>query len=288
MKQIHYLLSHLSKTNLKLGENLKRSSVAIILRISSPKNIFKFNSPSSKADLLKSVNYIKEGELEVIYIKRSVNIRDRWSGQVSFPGGKKDEVDSDDYDTACRETFEEIGLDLKDQKSFLYLGHLQDRYVFTRFGGKKIMAISVEVFMQICNKTPKTSRNKSEVNDIIWTNLNDLIKQKGDNKQKIILRSVDLFSEEFKQKAFKFVYGDLYMPAYTIQNKNRDNKYKLWGLTLYITSYLMEKMNLKMGLLELEYPIFRFSKSIEVNIYLKLISLFHGITKTQNSLKSIL
>ncbi|CAD5174069.1 nudix hydrolase 15, mitochondrial [Musa acuminata AAA Group] len=50
------------------------------------------------------------GELRVILTKRSSNLSTH-SGEVSLPGGKAEEGDKDDADTATREAKEEIGLD---------------------------------------------------------------------------------------------------------------------------------------------------------------------------------
>ncbi|CAN1327335.1 Nudix hydrolase 15, mitochondrial [Linum perenne] len=50
------------------------------------------------------------GEFRVILTKRSSRLSTH-SGEVSLPGGKADESDKDDGDTATREAKEEIGLD---------------------------------------------------------------------------------------------------------------------------------------------------------------------------------
>ncbi|CAL5213261.1 unnamed protein product [Lathyrus oleraceus] len=50
------------------------------------------------------------GDLRVILTKRSYELSSH-SGEVSLPGGKADEGDKDDADTAKREANEEIGLD---------------------------------------------------------------------------------------------------------------------------------------------------------------------------------
>ncbi len=52
-------------------------------------------------------------ELELIYTLRSTYEGDRWSGQVSFPGGREEADDPSPLYTAVRETREEVGLDLR-------------------------------------------------------------------------------------------------------------------------------------------------------------------------------
>jgi 8-oxo-dGTP pyrophosphatase MutT (NUDIX family) len=56
---------------------------------------------------------------EVLLMKRAEVRGDRWSGQVSLPGGREEEHDPDLRTTAVRETGEELGLDLTCGASFL-------------------------------------------------------------------------------------------------------------------------------------------------------------------------
>ena len=76
---------------------------------------------ASEADsrVLRAAPWIRDGTLELLYIKRAVHVGDRWSGQVAFPGGKQEAGESDQQ-TAEREVVEEIGL------------HLNDSYVHAR------------------------------------------------------------------------------------------------------------------------------------------------------------
>src|SRR5262245_2019379 len=53
-----------------------------------------------------------QGALDVLFMKRAAREGDPWSGQVSFPGGRRDKTDADLAATVIRETREETGLDL--------------------------------------------------------------------------------------------------------------------------------------------------------------------------------
>lgn len=50
--------------------------------------------------------------LEFAVIERVHRAGDRWSGQMALPGGKREPGDRDLAETAARETFEEVGLQL--------------------------------------------------------------------------------------------------------------------------------------------------------------------------------
>ncbi len=54
-----------------------------------------------------------DDDLELLFIQRAARTDDPWSGQIAFPGGRRDPVDATLEDTAVRETREEVGLDLR-------------------------------------------------------------------------------------------------------------------------------------------------------------------------------
>jgi len=66
------------------------------------------------------------GTEEVLFIRRAINERDAWSGNVALPGGRQEPTDADDEATAIREAREEIGLDLSDRHAWERLGRLVD------------------------------------------------------------------------------------------------------------------------------------------------------------------
>src|SRR5256885_9555956 len=70
---------------------------------------------------------LHEGDdgLEALFIHRAVRAGDTWSGQIAFPGGRRDSGDADLLATAIRETGGEVGVDLSGAER---LGVLDDLY----------------------------------------------------------------------------------------------------------------------------------------------------------------
>ncbi len=67
----------------------------------------------------------KGGQLTIPSILRS-NYGGVHGGQISFPGGRKEDIDNDLWETALRETKEEIGIDASDSK---LLGSLSELFI---------------------------------------------------------------------------------------------------------------------------------------------------------------
>ncbi|XP_065877699.1 nudix hydrolase 15, mitochondrial-like isoform X2 [Euphorbia lathyris] len=66
--------------------------------------------PNNRAAVLICIFQGNDGDLRVILTQRSSTMSSH-SGEVALPGGKREEDDADDVQTALREAKEEIGLD---------------------------------------------------------------------------------------------------------------------------------------------------------------------------------
>ncbi len=85
-------------------------------RVYSPpyRPLFSYGEILTRNPKFAAVNillYLKNNEWYFPLIVRSTNERDRHSGQISLPGGKKEDYDKDFSQTAKRETSEEVGID---------------------------------------------------------------------------------------------------------------------------------------------------------------------------------
>ena len=152
------LVKNLAKRKPKYLNSEKRASVCLILRLQeNSNNSYKYNNDNNNSNngiidnnmydlydknekkiILDDNNFDHFSELECLFIKRAIIQQDRLA--VALPGGKQEEQDNNsDYNTAVRETHEEIGIDLTNQDNFHYLGQLDDRLKL--LGGVKLLKV---------------------------------------------------------------------------------------------------------------------------------------------------
>jgi 8-oxo-dGTP pyrophosphatase MutT (NUDIX family) len=101
----------------------------------------------------------------LLFMKRSENEDDPWSGNICFPGGKVENGDGEPRLTAERETWEEVGLDLRHAR---FLGRLSD------IAGARI-PVHVSCFVYGVEKVAPLQLMDEEVQDAFWVPLADLM-----------------------------------------------------------------------------------------------------------------
>jgi 8-oxo-dGTP pyrophosphatase MutT (NUDIX family) len=148
-----------------------------------------------------------DGLLDMLLIKRAEMEGDPWSGQIAFPGGRRDAADASLLDTARRETHEELGVELPDHS---LLGVLDDLAPVT----STLPPIIVRPFVFGVPERPEVTLS-SEVSLHIWTSLGGLPRLAGDADVDIRGRS-------------------LRMPAYLIGD------HVVWGMTHRIIKHLLD------------------------------------------------
>ena len=105
-----------------------------------------------------------QSDLEMLFIKRAEKDGDPWSGHMAFPGGHKEPEDKSLQEAACRETLEEIGLDLTGAH---YLGALDHQHAQPR-GRHLDMLIAPHVFLI---KGDPTFNPNYEVDEVLWSGI---------------------------------------------------------------------------------------------------------------------
>ena len=97
-------------------------------------------------------------ECSVLLIERALNPADPWSGHLAFPGGRVEAHDPSPEQTARREAFEEVGLDLYQAT---LLGQLDDEI-------GAISPIIVSAYVYCLPMTDPSLKPNHEVKEFFW------------------------------------------------------------------------------------------------------------------------
>lgn len=115
--------------------------------------------PAAVALILRQAGAVQE----LLFIERAHHPDDPWSGNIGFPGGRRDPIDETLRHTAERETMEEVGIDLSEAS---YLGRLSDIV-----GANLPVRVSCFVYGLTEQVEPTVSH---EVHDVFWFSLHEL------------------------------------------------------------------------------------------------------------------
>lgn len=151
--------------------------------------------------------------LNILFIERSANENDCWSGQIGFPGGRAEYGDSNLKHTAERETREELGFDLSTAQ---YLGRLSDI-------APGSLQIVVSCFVYAVTLNPVMQLDYHEIADAFWIPIREF-----NNPSR---RSHVQFSVRDRLRKF---------PALIL---TEGNKQPLWGLTYRLLRNLNKLIN---------------------------------------------
>lgn len=143
---------------------------------------------------------------ELLFIERAKRSGDPWSGQMAFPGGRREPADETVLMTAIRETSEEIGVDLAAENFIVQL----DDLIAPKLSNAHGLIISCHLF-QVARSTQ--FKPNEEVQDLVWLKLNDLMKSES-------------FTDSYKPPNYDGVF-----PGFRI---NADDPRVIWGLTYRI------------------------------------------------------
>ncbi|KAG6641348.1 nudix hydrolase 15, mitochondrial [Carya illinoinensis] len=173
------------------------------------------------------------GDLRVILTKRSSKLSTH-SGEVSLPGGKAEEGDKDDGDTATREAREEIGLD----PSLVNVVTVLEPFL-----SKHLLRVAPVVGILNERNSFKPSPNPSEVEVIFDAPLEMFIKD--ENRR----------AEERDWMGQKYI-------LHFFDYENEKKKYMIWGLTASILIRVASVVYQRPPAFVELNPIFKFPKVI--------------------------
>ncbi|WP_246845718.1 CoA pyrophosphatase [Bdellovibrio sp. ZAP7] len=158
-------------------------------------------------------------DLQIGYIQRAIHPLDRWSGQIAFPGGKREEWDTSALATALRETQEEVGIVLTPEEM---IGRLDD--IQARKAGA-LLEFFIRPFVFYTERDFEVRLDHNEVADFFWVPLKDLV-----NPERNI--SYELMREQLRME----------LPAISL---NRE--IPLWGLSYMITQDLLNRLKARIS-----------------------------------------
>jgi len=159
------------------------------------------DADAAVALLLKPVDQ----DLKILFVKRVENPADPWSGQMAFPGGKRDAKDQNLKQTVVRETLEETNIKLLERCRFL---GVMEALRSTQRPEMKILP-----FVVLLKHHPSIKLNE-ELEGFVWISLEDLLQHKD---------------------TVKFSFGEF--PAYIVGNTI------IWGLTYRILEKFIHILN---------------------------------------------
>ena len=147
----------------------------------------------------------KSNQARMVFILRK-SYNGHHSGQISFPGGKKEPYDKNLYQTALRETYEEIGVasgevSLIKQLSPLFI---------------PVSNFQVTPFLAVVKNPPGFKKDPVEVAEILSVPLFDIL-----NKPLVSIEK-EYFGKTYKLKAFQF------------------DKFQIWGATAMILAEIVD------------------------------------------------
>ena len=138
----------------------------------------------------------------LLFIKRPENDRDPFSGHMAFPGGRMERGDNSKLETAIRETYEEVGININ--SSGQILGSLDD----VNPNNPRARNYIVTPYLSVLNEEVVLRPDVNEVEKTVWVSMHHLI---DDRNSQVRIRERD--GREVKDYAYNY------------------EEYIIWGMT---------------------------------------------------------
>lgn len=128
----------------------------------------------------------KLGQLHLILTKRSQTVPHH-KGQICFPGGVKEQQDTNLWQTALRETHEEIGLA---PKQIYHVDEMQPVYTPTGF--------SIQPYLGFITQKTQFTLSLDEIDKILQVPLKELVQSERFEKRTVFNKEMTLPVYEFE------------------------------------------------------------------------------------------
>jgi len=112
----------------------------------------------------------RRGDFDLLLVKRVENPADTWSGQIAFPGGKREPKDANLKETVVRETLEETGIALNKSKFLGVLGAVLS---------EPNPDFKILPFVVLLEGEPRLKLNKAELEMFIWVPYEEVVQSKS-------------------------------------------------------------------------------------------------------------
>ncbi|XP_038995307.1 nudix hydrolase 15, mitochondrial-like [Hibiscus syriacus] len=182
-----------------------------------------------------------DGDLRVILTKRSSRMSTH-SGEVSLPGGKAEEGDRDDAETATREAQEEIGLD----PSLVNIVTLLEPFL-----SKHLLRVVPVIGILYDKNAFKPTPNAAEVDEVFDAPLEMFIK------------------DENRTEEEREWMGDKYLIHHFEYETKKKKKYVIWGLTAGVLIRAASLVYQRSPAFLEQNPKFKFPEAVEKNTVMR-------------------
>ncbi|KAJ3193818.1 nudix (nucleoside diphosphate linked moiety X)-type motif 8 [Irineochytrium annulatum] len=181
-------------------------------------------SPPSQAAILVPLVSVG-GKLSILFTVRSAKLR-KHSGQVAFPGGRRDPTDASLEDAALRETFEEVGLPPERIHIIGALPSLPDR----------TNTMEVHPFLSYVRASGSTG--PADGSDLLELDIEKDLKLNDDEVSSAFCMTVAELLDPTKKTMMQFRSLD----GFEIPSWKGPNKEVIWGLSAYVLDRLLNSV----------------------------------------------
>ena len=178
--------------------------LAPLKRLSTVEYLQQF--PSYKTGCVAIILFPDGNETRLLLIERADNCPAVHSGQISFPGGRREMDDATLLDTAMREMYEEVGVS---PSTIKILGELSQLYI-------PVSNYLVHPFVGYSEVVPQINMNHAEVKNVIYPALSEILNS-------------ELRTDKFES----FSSGFIEAPYYPF------GSFRIWGATAMMISELL-------------------------------------------------